>query len=290
MATVNEKMTTLANEVRELSGSTELLSIDEMTTNVSDVNDEVNSQTDLIAQIKDVVDTLPEAGDGGEMTLQSKTVTPTTSLQIVSADSGYDGLDTVTVNPMPTATQATPSISVSSSGLITSSTTQSAGYVVSGTKSATKQLTTQAAKTYTPTISDQTIASGTYLTDVQTIKGDANLIPANIVSGVSIFGVAGNAASGGGSGDFETATVSVTSYRSDHYICYTGVNEVITQSNFSSLTFTCIKPSVVYLETRGAKINTSTNIERPSSTSGYLFIIQGDGTITFTLPGGGADD
>ena len=64
MATINEKMTTLANEVRELSGSTELLSIDEMTTNVSDVNDEVNNQTDLIAQIKGVVDTLPEAGDG----------------------------------------------------------------------------------------------------------------------------------------------------------------------------------------------------------------------------------
>ena len=44
-----------------------------------------------------------------------------------------------------TVTQATPTITVSSSGLITASATQTAGYVNAGTKSATKQLTTQSA-------------------------------------------------------------------------------------------------------------------------------------------------
>lgn len=64
-----------------------------------------------------------------------------------------------------TATQATPSISVNSSGLITASATQTAGYVSAGTKSATKQLTTQAAKTVTPSTSEQTaVASGVYTT------------------------------------------------------------------------------------------------------------------------------
>lgn len=38
---------------------------------------------------------------GGTATLQSKTVTPSGSTQTVQADSGYDGLDTVTVNPIP---------------------------------------------------------------------------------------------------------------------------------------------------------------------------------------------
>lgn len=88
--------------------------------------------------------------------------------------------------------QATPSISISSSGLITASTTQNAGYVSTGTKNATKQLTTKGVTTYTPSASNQTISSGTFLTGTQTIKGDANLKASNIKSGVSIFGVAGS--------------------------------------------------------------------------------------------------
>jgi hypothetical protein len=124
---------------------------------------------------------------------QAKTATPSTSAQTIKPDSGYDGLSQVTVNAMPTATQATPSIAVTTGGLITASTTQTAGYVAAGTKSATKQLTTQAAKTVTPSTSNQTaVASGKYTTGAITVKGDANLKAANILKGVSIFGVAGS--------------------------------------------------------------------------------------------------
>ena len=56
-------------------------------------------------------------------------------------------------------------------------------------------ITAKATSTYTPGSVAQTIASGQYLTGVQTIAGDANLIPDNIIAGVSIFGVSG-AASG----------------------------------------------------------------------------------------------
>ena len=48
------------------------------------------------------------------------------------------------------------------------------------------------ATTITPTTSDQTVAAGTHLTGLLTIKGDSNLLPENIKSGVSIFGVSGN--------------------------------------------------------------------------------------------------
>lgn len=109
----------------------------------------------------------------------------------------------------PTTTiTANPTISVSSSGLITANVTGSqnitpsvtAGYVSSGTAGAvsvsgtkTEQLTTQAATTITPGTTAQTIASGTYLTGAVTVVGDTDLIGGNIVAGHNIFGVEGTA-------------------------------------------------------------------------------------------------
>lgn len=87
-------------------------------------------------------------------------------------------------------TSVTPSISVSSAGLITAT---------AGDKSATKQLNTQAGGTRTPGTSDTDIVyAGQYATGNITMKGDANLVPENIKSGVSIFGVTGTASGGGG--------------------------------------------------------------------------------------------
>ena len=111
--------------------------------------------------------------------LQSKMVTPSESQQTVSPDSGYDGLSSVTVGAV------------------------SRTYVGTG-------VTKKSAATYTPGTSDQTIASGQYLSGTQTIKGDANLLASNIKSGVSIFGVAG-IYEGSGASSIQTQHITSTS-------------------------------------------------------------------------------
>ena len=98
----------------------------------------------------------------------------------------------------PRVEVATPTIDVSTGGLITATTEQEAGYVPGGTKSATQQLPTQGAKTVTPGTTNQTaVASGRYTTGAVTVKGDANLKAENIAEGVSIFGVQGTHSGGG---------------------------------------------------------------------------------------------
>ena len=93
--------------------------------------------------------------------------------------------------------------------------TVSAGYVASGTAgnssvSLTASVTTKGAATITPGTSNQTIASGTYLTGEQTISGDANLVASNIKSGVSIFGVSGSLSSVAVSQDSTTKVLSIS--------------------------------------------------------------------------------
>ena len=74
----------------------------------------------------------------------------------------------------------------------------------------TGNIASKSAQTYTPTTSDQTIASGQYLLGVQTVKGDANLVAGNIRSGVSIFGVEGSLTSATISQDQTTKVLSIS--------------------------------------------------------------------------------
>ena len=96
------------------------------------------------------------------------------------------------------ATVSTGTNTLTLSKTISVTPTVSAGYVSAGTAgnsdvSLTASVTTKGATTYTPTTSNQTIASGTYLTGTITIEGDSDLVGSKIVYPYSIFGVDGTA-------------------------------------------------------------------------------------------------
>lgn len=165
-------------------------------------------------------------------TIASKASTDlTVSGATVTAPAGYYGaaasksVASGSATTPATTISVTPTISVNSQGLITASVegsqgvtpNVSAGYVSKGTSgtitvsgSETEQLTTKAAATITPGTSNQTIAAGTYLTGAQTISGDANLVAANIKSGVSIFGVEGGLTAATVSQDASTKVLSIS--------------------------------------------------------------------------------
>jgi hypothetical protein len=81
----------------------------------------------------------------------------------------------------------------------TSSANATAGQMLSGVTGyvngalITGNIASKTAQTYYPGTGTQTIGAGQYLSGVQTINGDGNLIASNILSGKTIFGVAGSA-------------------------------------------------------------------------------------------------
>lgn len=113
------------------------------------------------------------------------------------------------------ATVSTGSNTITLSKTVSVTPSVTAGYVSSGTAgnssvSLTASVTTKAAATITPTTSNQTIASGTYLTGTQTIAGDADLVAGNIKSGVTIFNVEGTLSSATVSQDGTTKILSIS--------------------------------------------------------------------------------
>jgi hypothetical protein len=86
MSTLNEKMTALADEVRELSGTTGSKSIDAMTTDIQDANSEVAEQADLIAQIATAL-----AGKAAGGTALPSLSNPATAADILSGKEAIDG-------------------------------------------------------------------------------------------------------------------------------------------------------------------------------------------------------
>ncbi len=138
--------------------------------------------------------------DSSDLTVSGATVTVPAGFY---ASSASGTVSSGSASPAATISATGASVSTSNNTLtltktVTNTPQVTAGYVSSGTAgsssvSLTASVTTKGATTYTPGTSNQTIASGTYLTGTQTISGDSNLVAGNIVSGKTIFGVAGSA-------------------------------------------------------------------------------------------------
>lgn len=60
-----EKITSIADEVRELSGTTELMGLTAIASNVGEANSEINNQAELLAQIISALDGKAAGGSGG---------------------------------------------------------------------------------------------------------------------------------------------------------------------------------------------------------------------------------
>ena len=135
----------------------------------------------------------------GTMTNHGAWTSTKTSNGSVTIPEGYhNGSGKVTVNVSTSTTTGeldTPSISFDKKlGRFTAtSKVKTSGYIsTSDITSKSYTLSKYSGGEYTPTKASQTVSvSGKYCTGNVVIKGDNNLVPENIKSGVSIFGVTG---------------------------------------------------------------------------------------------------
>lgn len=172
--------------------------------------------------------------------------------------------------------QATPSISVSSAGLITAT---------AGDKSATKQLTTRSGETIRPSTSEQVaVGSGVYSTGTVWVEGDADLVPENIKRGVQIFGVQGTLDGSGGTWEIvfftddpeyssDSIIASVENNLNQHFgeLAIT-FNEAISECKFMSLTGT----DADYLMNRVAIFPVHESYDTMNDLGGFYYFVSDD--------------
>jgi hypothetical protein len=155
----------------------------------------IKNNTTAMRELLNAINSLPEGVELPELNDEAVANELLTGKQLI------DDEGNIVTGTMPIVTQATPSISIDSNGKITAATIQEAGYVEEGGKSSTKQLTTQTAKTITPSKSSQTaVAKNVYTIGAVTVAA----IPNEYITTTDATAAAGEILSG------ETAYVNGT--------------------------------------------------------------------------------
>jgi hypothetical protein len=121
---------------------------------------------------------------GGGLTNSKLALANAQAADVRSGKKFYAGDKQIKTGALADVTQATPAITVDAAGKITASATQAAGVVAAGTKSATKQLPVQAAKTVIPSASAQTaVGEGVFTTGIVTVAAVYAVIGVTYPSG-----------------------------------------------------------------------------------------------------------
>ena len=169
---------------------------------VVDTSDALATAAQLLSGVSAYVNGTKIVGTIPSKTAQ--TYTPGTTNQIISSTQYLSEDQTILGDPDLVTANIKAGINIfgingSSSVVDTSDALATAAQLLSGITAyvnGTKIIgiiPSKTAQTYTPGTSNQTIATGQYLSGDQTILGDSNLVPDNILYGKNVFGVAGSA-------------------------------------------------------------------------------------------------
>lgn len=168
--------------------------------NIIDTNDGTATNDDILlgktAYVKG------EKVTGTIISIPEKTYTPTTTDQIITKKQYLEGDQIIKGDPNLLSNNIIKGVSIfgvqgNSNVIDTSGGNATSPEILIGKTAYVKgelvtgSMPSKDTEIFYPTTHDQTINPGVYLSGIQTIKGDSNLKPENIKSGVSIFGIAG---------------------------------------------------------------------------------------------------
>lgn len=257
---VNTKLTNLANEIREISGTTTKKSLDVMTSDISAANDLIDEQEALLNDLRDIVDTLPE---------------PISGVEYHPDDDGYDGLsidrsfsyiDIKQENEIYTYADC---LIMSSGNLQLDVEDETTNLKIGGTFNTIEfNADNRISLTgYTTVFASGDVDSQLDLTSFNGQVDAPTLVAENIKSGVNILGVTGTYEGSGGGGSLETCTVSLETdgpVPGGILVYYTNENQELATETFtfkSPITIKCLKNSIISTNNGGMKVYTSGSLE-----------------------------